>query len=271
MLKQLPSPIKGILNAFALVIHTFFWGTLLFCFFLVKIAMPLKAWHHYWSAQCIKVGEWWTATCMFMQKLTTNFTPRVEGLEALNKHSWYFIAANHQSWTDIFLLLGLFNKKIPFIKFFIKDQLKYFPILGFAWWAFEYPRMKRYSEKTLQSKPQLRGKDLETTLKQCNKFLQKPTTLLSFIEGTRFTPAKHKKQNSPFKHLLRPKAGGFALTIHALRDRIDHVLHVTIAYPKDKKNFWHFLCGHINTPYIKIEKIKIPDYLFSGDYFNDPL
>ena len=33
---------------------------------------------------------------------------------------------------------------------------------------------------------------------------------MNFVEGTRFTREKHARQNSPYNHLLRTKAGGMA-------------------------------------------------------------
>jgi hypothetical protein len=36
---------------------------------------------------------------------------------------------------------------------------------------------------------------------------------MNFVEGTRFTPAKHAAQRSPYKHLLKPKAGGLAMAL----------------------------------------------------------
>jgi hypothetical protein len=50
---------------------------------------------------------------------------------------------------------------------------------------------------------------------------------MNFVEGTRFTPAKHAAQQSPYKHLLKPKAGGLALALHVLGDRFDSLLDVT--------------------------------------------
>ena len=47
-------------------------------------------------------------------------------------------------------------------------------------------------------------------------------------EGTRFTPAKHRAQASPYRHLLKPKAGALALALNAMGERCRALVDVTI-------------------------------------------
>ena len=54
----------------------------------------------------------------------------VEGVETLDRSEWYLVLANHQSWVDIAVLQRIFHRKIPFLKFFIKKELLWLPILG---------------------------------------------------------------------------------------------------------------------------------------------
>ncbi|MCE6984794.1 acyltransferase, partial [Pseudomonas frederiksbergensis] len=78
------------------------------------------------------------------------------------------------------------------------------------------------------------------------KFRGKPTAIFNFAEGTRFTQAKHRQQQSPFKHLLKPKAGGVAFVLAALGEQLDALLDVTIVYPGDKApGFWDLLSGNL--------------------------
>ena len=98
------------------------------------------------------------------------------------------------------------------MKFFLKKELMWVPVLGIAWWALDYPFMKRYSRQFVEKHPELKGKDMETTRKFCAKFKNSPVTVLNFLEGTRFNNEKHAKQNSPFAHLLLPKAGELPLS-----------------------------------------------------------
>ena len=76
----------------------------------------------------------------------------IRGVDLLEPRSWYLVSSNHQSWADILALQRAFHRKIPFLKFFIKQELVWFPFLGIAWWALDMPFMKRYSARYLARK-----------------------------------------------------------------------------------------------------------------------
>jgi 1-acyl-sn-glycerol-3-phosphate acyltransferase len=198
--------------------------------------------------------------------LTNKLTLDVSGTDSLNKKGWYLVISNHQSWLDILVLQKTFHGKIPFLKFFIKKELFWVPVLGLAWWALDMPFMKRYSRRFLEKNPHLRGKDLETTKKACRKFKNIPVSIINFVEGTRFAVEKHKKQQSPYKNLLKPKAGGIAFTLAAMGEQLNHILNVTIAYPKGARGFWAFLCGKSCEVKVTVETLPIHKSLL-GDYF----
>jgi 1-acyl-sn-glycerol-3-phosphate acyltransferase len=141
-------------------------------------------------------------------------------------------------------------------------------VLGLAWWALDFPFMKRYSKAYLEKHPEKTGKDVEITRKACRKFQTIPVSIMNFVEGTRFTPRKHLGQSSPYAHLLRPKAAGIALVLATMGERIHRILNVTIAYPQGEKGFWAFLCGGINEIKIRLEALPIDGELM-GDYFQD--
>jgi 1-acyl-sn-glycerol-3-phosphate acyltransferase len=115
----------------------------------------------------------------------------------------------------------------------------------------------------------MRGKDLEATRKACRKFSFTPTSVMNFLEGTRFTPEKHKKQNAPYRHLLNPKAGGLALLLNSMGDKFRSMLNITIVYPEAVPNFWDFLCGRMKKVIVRIEQISIPEHFIQGDYEGD--
>jgi len=162
----------------------------------------------------------------------------VRGVDQLDPKGQYLVCSNHQSWNDIFVLMWAFDRRAPFFKFFIKQQLIWVPFLGLAWWGLDYPFMKRYSPAKLAKHPELRGKDLETTRAACERYRNVPVTILNFLEGTRFTKAKHDRQGSPYRYLLKPKAGGMALSLSALGEKINSLLDVTIVYPDGARGFW---------------------------------
>jgi 1-acyl-sn-glycerol-3-phosphate acyltransferase len=155
---------------------------------------------------------------------------------------WYLVIANHQSWVDIHVLQRVFNRKIPFLKFFLKKELIYVPLLGIAWWALDFPFMKRYSKSYLKKHPEKKGDDLKTTRKACEKFKQIPISVMNFVEGTRYTPEKAKRQASPYQNLLKPKSGGVGTVLSILGEQMDTVVDVTIHYPDGIPSFWDFLC-----------------------------
>jgi 1-acyl-sn-glycerol-3-phosphate acyltransferase len=128
--------------------------------------------------------------------------------------------------------------------------------------------MRRYSTAQLKKNPKLRGKDIEITRKACAKFKAKPVSVMNFVEGTRFSKAKHKKQNSQFQHLLKPKAGGMAFALSAMGDQIHKLVDVAIYYPDQVPSYWDYLTGKL--PSVKVHiKISDIDPAMRGDYMND--
>jgi len=178
------------------------------------------------------------------------------------------VLSNHQSWVDIVALQMIFNRRIPILKFFIKQELIKVPLLGFAWWALDFPFMKRYSAEFLKKNPHLKGKDIEITRRACEKFKTTPVSVMNFVEGTRYTLKKHDRQKSPYRHLLKPKAGGTGFVFSIMGSSIRSILNVTIVYPHGDTNFWHYLCGRVQDIRIHIEQMPLTDDLV-GDYEND--
>lgn len=194
----------------------------------------------------------------------------VRGTDDLSMDQWYLIGCNHQSWVDVFALQYAFNRKIPFLRFFLKSQLIWIPLLGLAWWALELPFMKRHSKAQIAANPALRQEDLETTRKSCEPFRRRPTAIINFLEGTRFTPAKHSAQKSPYRHLLKPKIGGIAFAVNAIGSVMHTYLDVTLVYSKKGATFWDLMCGRIQRIIVHVEAMPIPADLLDGDYLNDP-
>jgi 1-acyl-sn-glycerol-3-phosphate acyltransferase len=216
------------------------------------------------------VATAWITCNNLIIDLTQKIEIRVEGLEGLDRKNWYLVTCNHQSWADIFILQRVFVHHIPMLKFFIKQELIWVPIIGIAWWALDFPFMKRYSARELVRRPDLKQKDLESTRAACELFKASPVSILNFLEGTRVTPAKQQANRSPFKHLLNPKGGGAALVLSTMEDKISKLIDVTIVYPQGVQGFWGFLCGRVVDVSFHIEKIDIPEEFYRGNYSEDP-
>ncbi|WP_191489573.1 acyltransferase [Pseudomonas sp. FEN] len=196
----------------------------------------------------------------------------IRGAEGLRRDTSYLVVCNHQSWVDIPALIQTLNRRTPFFKFFLKKELIWVPFLGLAWWALDYPFMKRYSKAFLDKHPELKGHDLEITQAACELFKRQPVTVVNYLEGTRFSPAKRREQDSPFSYLLKPKAGGVAFVLAAMGEQLDAILDVTVVYPQERiPGFWDLISGNLPKVIIDFQTRELSADLWQGDYENDPL
>ncbi len=269
MLGFLPPLARGVLAFLLLVINTLFWCTLLFTFALVKLALPVAAVRRRVDPLLNAIATGWIGGNSGWMRLTQRTRWDVEGLAALRRDGWYLVNCNHQSWVDIFVLQHVLNRRVPLLKFFLKQQLLYVPVMGLAWWALDFPFMKRHSRAALRANPALHEEDRETARRACEKFALVPTCVMNFAEGTRFTPAKHASQASPYRHLLKPKAGALAMTLGAMGEKFSALLDVTIVYPDGVPSFWQFLCGRVPRVMVHVRELPIPAGFSTGDYAGD--
>ncbi len=270
MLHFLPAALVLLIATVLMVVNALFWVPILLLFASLKFILPFKAVRLRIDPILLFIAESWIACNSGWMALTQRTEWDVQGIEGLEPHSWYLVNSNHQSWVDILVLQHLLNRRIPLLKFFIKQQLIWVPVMGLAWWALDFPFMRRHSEEYLRKHPEMRGKDQETTRQACEKFALIPTSVMSFMEGTRFTPAKHAKQQSPYRNVLKPKAGGMALALNAMGDKFQAILDVTIVYPDGAPTFQHFLSGKMHRVIVRVRSLPVPKHLLTGDYANDP-
>ena len=269
MRRFLPGPVVGAIAVLLLLVNIFFWVPLLLCVALLKLVLPIAGWQRMLAPLPLFIAEAWISCNSAWMRLTQHTRWDVQGLDSLDYRSWYMVNCNHQSWVDILVLQHCLNRRIPLLKFFLKQQLIWVPVMGLAWWALEFPFMRRHSEAYLQQHPDMRGKDQETTRKACEKFAQVPTSVMNFLEGTRFTAAKHARQQSPYVHLLKPKAGGLALALNAMGDKFQAILDITIVYPDGIPTFWQFLQGRMHGVIVRARLLPIPQELTHADYSGD--
>jgi 1-acyl-sn-glycerol-3-phosphate acyltransferase len=266
-MKFYSSPL-ALIAIFLVLLSTLLHTSFLFLMALLKWLLPFNATRAVFSRLLIKIAESWVA---FNSRLVDIVTPTeffVTGMDTLKYEGWYLVISNHQSWVDIPVLQKIFNHRIPFLKFFLKKQLIWVPFLGLAWWALDFPFMQRFSKTKLKKNPHLRGKDIEATRKACEHFKFHPVSVMNFVEGTRFTEAKHERQNSPFKDLLKVKAGGIAFVLDAMGDSMKSILDVTIVYSDRRPGLFDLFAGRIRHVHIDIAEREIrPDLI--GDYEND--
>jgi 1-acyl-sn-glycerol-3-phosphate acyltransferase len=193
----------------------------------------------------------------------------VQGGENLKKDGWYLLISNHLSWTDIVVLCCVFKDRIPMPKFFLKQQLLYVPFIGMACWALDMPFMRRYSREYLIRNPHKRGQDLQTTRRSCAKFKHTPTTVVNYVEGTRFTAEKQRKSRAGYQYLLQPKSGGIAYTLAAMGEQFENIIDVTLAYPDNTNQpFKDILMGRMTKIVVRVNVLPVDERVL-GDYFND--
>ncbi|MCY1400395.1 putative acyltransferase YihG [compost metagenome] len=237
---------------------------------LLKLLLPGQALKDACSRGVMWIAETWAEICKAIFALLTPTRWDIRGAGNLRGDTSYLVVSNHQSWVDIPALVQAFNRKAPYFKFFLKKELIWVPFLGLAFWALDYPFMKRYTKEFLEKNPQLKGKDLEITKAACEKFRRLPVTVVNYLEGTRYTPVKHARQQSPYRNLLKPKAGGVAFVLAALGEQLDAMLDVTVVYPKGRApGFWDLLSGRVPRVIVDIRTREIDPALWQGDYEND--
>jgi 1-acyl-sn-glycerol-3-phosphate acyltransferase len=260
--------LRGILTMQLIGLNLLFWVIPLYGVALLKL-LPVAGLREACNRLLVKLAENWISGNQLILRLSQGIRWDVAGVELLPRHDWYLVVCNHQSWVDILVLQGVFNRRIPFLKFFLKRQLIRVPVLGLAWWALDFPFMQRHSREYLERHPEARGQDLEATRRACEHFSRSPTSIMNFVEGTRFSPEKHASQGSPYRHLLKPRAGGTAYVLAAMGDILHRILDVTIAYPGRVPSFWDLCCGRARRVIVRVSVREIPEWSRHGDYHGD--
>ena len=263
------STLKGVVTISLIVLNTVFWVPILMVVALAKLLVPVRGWRLGTSRAMTLLAETWIDCNGLIFRLTDALRIDARGLDGLPPREWYLVVSNHRSWVDILVLQSVFARRIPFLKFFLKQQLIWVPFLGLAWWALDFPFMRRHTAEYLARHPEERGKDLESTRKACAKFAELPTSVMNFVEGTRFTPAKRERFNSPYRHLLPPRAGGVAFVLSAMGGVLHSMVDVTIAYREGAPTLWDLCCGRLQTVIVEVARRPIEAWATEGSYTDD--
>lgn len=236
---------------------------------VLKVLLPSAALKAKGTQLANKIMWLWATINSLILNVSNRVEWDVEGGEELKQDGWYLMISNHLSWTDIVVLCSVFKDRIPMPKFFLKQQLLYVPFIGMACWALDMPFMRRYSREYLIRHPEKRGQDLATTRRSCAKFKHTPTTVVNYVEGTRFTKQKQRKSRAGYEYLLQPKTGGIAYTLAAMGDQFDSIIDVTLAYPDNTdKPFKDVLMGRMSKIVVRTRVLPVNEQV-RGDYFND--
>ncbi|MDX5405968.1 MAG: acyltransferase [Chromatiaceae bacterium] len=269
MLSFLPGWLLFPFSFSAFALNLAFWGIVVTPLGLIKLLLPFKAVHRLTGYAGKGCYRGWTAVNTALINVFNQVDWQITGAQTLDKQSWYLLISNHKSWLDIPVVSTVAHSRIPEPKFFLKDELKWLPFLGTGCWALDMPFMKRYSAAQLAKRPDLKGKDIETTRASCQKFKTVPTTIINFVEGTRFTEQKKAHKQSPFQYLLPPKAGGIAFTLASMGEQFNAILDFTLLYPDNPDHVaLDMLMGKLKRVVVQVEVLPV-DQQVIGDYFND--
>ena len=269
MFNVLPARLRGALVFLLIVLNTIACAVPLVLLALIKLAIPVRAVRALLDPVLNGIATGWIAFNTGLLQVSQRTVWDVRGVDALSARHWYLVNCNHQSWVDILVLQRVFNHKIPLLKFFLKRELLYVPVIGVCWWALDFPFMRRHSATYLQKHPEKRTEDLETARRSCARFALVPTSVMNFPEGTRFSALKRDKQRSPYRHLLKPRAGALGLSLSVLGERFRSLLDVTIVYPGGTPTFWQFLCNGAPRIVVEVTQLEVPERLCGGDYQGD--
>src|SRR5712692_743263 len=261
--------LRGLTTLILLLLNLLLWGIPVLLLGVVKFVVHMTAPRSRLRTRVIlalsSLTERWVAGTnrIFHWMLPTQWN--VAGIDDdIRLDGRYLIISNHVSWVDIFTIVRVFHRRTPFIRFFLKQRLIWFPIVGQACWALEFPFMRRYSADYLQRHPERRGRDLATARRACQRYRHIPVAILSFLEGTRFSHQKRADQESPYRHLLRPRVGGIAFVVASLGDQLQAMLDVTLAYPGGDVTFWQFITGRVSAVTVRVRRLAVPAEFFTA-------
>jgi 1-acyl-sn-glycerol-3-phosphate acyltransferase len=263
MFARWPAPLRGILTGLTLGLNTLIVASCMVPPALLKLVLPVRAVRRACDHALNGLASGWVAVNNAWIAAVQPAAWDVQGVEKLHPRGWYLVSSNHQSWVDILVLQRIFHGHIPFLKFFLKQELIWVPVIGLAWWALDFPFMKRGKGQGA------RHSDLKTTRQACEKFKLIPTTVINFVEGTRFTPAKQAAQQSPYRHLLKPKIGGLGIALAAMGEQFEALLDVTIVYPHGTPTFWDLLSGRLDAVTVRVVQRAIPTEVLGSDPIGD--
>ncbi|MBK2086064.1 acetyltransferase [Francisella adeliensis] len=266
MLKALKYAYYGLFSIICLLINSAIVFLPVIFFSVLKLIIPIKSVKYHCTTAVQALASFWVSFAILVTELFSPTEIEFEQNAELRRKNSYLIISNHKSWLDTLILILAFHKKIAFPKFFMKFQMFFVPLIGIVCWALEFPAMKRYSKEYIAKHPDKEGKDIEMTKEYCQSLSDRPTTIVNFVEGTRYTDQKAKKSN--YSHLLRPKAGGIAVILKSLSGKMTGILNTTIVYENPNQTLWDFMIRKTKKIKVKVDFIPIAEVPL-GDYFNN--
>jgi 1-acyl-sn-glycerol-3-phosphate acyltransferase len=253
MLGKLRYGLQGSIALLIVSSSTIVLTMVIFILSIFKFLAPKGRARNFMTRLLSSLGELWISVNKSVTWFYRGLEWDVQIPDGIKHDGRYLVFCNHQSWVDVLVLQHCLNRRAPFMRFLLKQQLIWVPFLGFAWWALDMVFLRRYSPQELLRNPSLRGKDLENAARACEKLKHIPVSMMTFPEGTRFTHPKWRRQDSPFRHLLRPRYGGTGQILYSFDDALDHLIDVTIIYPDGTPGTWQYFSGQVKKIHVQIQ------------------
>jgi len=269
MLTRVRYVLQGAIVILVVTISTITLTTIIFLLSLFKLIAPAGRARNAMTHWLSSLGELWVSVNKCAVWFYRDMEWDVQMPEGISHKGRYLVFCNHQSGVDILALQHVLNRRAPFGRYLLKHQLIWVPVLGVAWWALDMAFLRRYSRQELIRNPSLRGKDLENAARACEKLKHIPVSMMTFPEGTRFTRAKRDAQNSPYRHLLRPRYGGIGQVLYSFDQALDCLIDVTIIYPEGTPTVWQYMSGQVRKISVRIVLRPIEDRLRGCDFRGD--
>ena len=201
-----------------------------------------------------KCADSWWSSCVHVLKYLHGIRLIITGDEIPPQEN-ALVIVNHQGMVDVFPLLMLAREKgmLRNLKWFVKDILKYVPGLGWGMLFLDCIFVKRSWNQDEQN--------ISRTFSQF-KTTRIPLWLISFVEGTRITPEKLKKNQIYCKekglpiltHCMIPKTRGFVASVTGLSSCISAVYDVTLVYRNGVPRLTQLIFGCVQEFEIQIKR-----------------
>lgn len=170
------------------------------------------------------------------------------------------VDCNHQNIADIpvLMVLAWAKGRLGDMKYFMKDILKYVPGPGWGMLFLDGIFVKRNWASDEAHINHIFGKFKKHNI---------PIWLVSFLEGTRITPAKllksqeymKSKGQTPTEWVMAPRTKGFVASAKALREQLDAVYNITLFYPEGIPSLWQLISGEVDRVVMYVKRTPIAE------------
>ncbi len=201
---------------------------------------------------------WWRWCDLWAEKI--NGTEIIFSGDELPLEENAIVILNHQALVDIPVAFRLARMKgrLGDMKWFVKDVLKYVPGIGWGMLFLDCLFLKRNWLKDQGS--------ITRVFSNLTKF-EVPCWIMSFVEGTRFSPKKIKASQEyaakngyqVMNHVQMPRTKGFVATATSLGNLVPAVYDFTIGYFGKVPTMIEWIRGDVQKAALHMRRFELKD------------